>query len=213
MFQRFDDQAIAALQAAQAQAIGLGHNYLGTEHLLLGIATDPGTAATRLLAAHRVDAEVIRQGIAKAVPIPERPFRDPAPLLCTLGIDLDEVRRRAESTFGADTVRRVAIREAQRRRRRRLRSRRCAPIAPSPLGADPLGFTPRAKHSLELAAREAERRRQPVTPTHLLLGVLIEGKGLACQILADVGVSLPDVTTATRTGLEEPPAPSGPERR
>ncbi len=208
MFDRFDDHALATVQTAQAQAIGLGHNYLGTEHLLLGISAKPDTSAARLLAAAGVDAEVIRQGIAKAVPIPDRPFRDPAPLLSTLGIDLDEVRRRAESTFGADTVRRVAVREAQRRRRgRRFPFRRCVAIAPSPLGLDPLGFTPRAKHTLELAAKEADQRHQPVTPTHLLLGVLIEGKGLACEILAEAGISLPDLYRPASTALDQPASP------
>jgi ATP-dependent Clp protease ATP-binding subunit ClpC len=51
VFGRFDDHALAALQAAQAEATGLGHNYLGTEHLLLGIVTNPDTAAAHLLAA------------------------------------------------------------------------------------------------------------------------------------------------------------------
>jgi ATP-dependent Clp protease ATP-binding subunit ClpA len=209
VFDRFDDHALAALQDAQAQAIGLGHNYVGTEHLLLGIVINPDTTASHLLTAAGVDAEVIRRGIAKVVPIPDRPFRDPAPLLSTLGIDLDEVRRRAESTFGADTVRRVAVQEAHRRRRdRRFRFRRCVPIAPSPLGLDPLGFTPRAKHTLELAAKEADQRHPPATPTHLLLGILIEGKGLACDILADADVSLPDLTTAARTALDQRPGPA-----
>lgn len=202
MFQRFDDEALAAVQATQNEAIGLGHNHLGTEHLLLGIIANPDTRAAHLLTAQGVDADVVRQGIAKVLPIPDRPFRDPAPLLSTLGIDLDEIRRRAETTFGADTVRRVAVREA-RRRRRRLRFRRCVPIAPSPLGLDPFGFTPRAKHTLELAAEEADQRRQLVTPTHLLLGVLIEGRGLACDILAQAGVSLPHLTDAARTALDE----------
>jgi hypothetical protein len=141
VFDRFDDHALAALQDAQAQAIGLGHNYVGTEHLLLGIVINPDTTASHLLTAAGVDAEVIRRGIAKVVPIPDRPFRDPAPLLSTLGIDLDEVRRRAESTFGADTVRRVAVQEAQRRRRdRRFRFRRCVPIAPRPPRPGPPGL-------------------------------------------------------------------------
>lgn len=136
------------------------------------------------------------------MPVPDRPFPDPARLLSTLGINLDEIRRRAETTFGADTVRRVAVRQT-RRRRRQYRFRRCVPIAPSPLGVDALGFTPRAKHTLDLAAKEADRRHQLVSPTYLLLGILIEGKGLACDILAQAGVSLPHLTDAARTALDQ----------
>ncbi len=202
MFERFTRAARDVVVRAQHEAADLGHDYLGTEHLLLGLIANPDTTAAHLLTARGVDAEVIDLGIAKVVPIPNRPFRDPAPLLSTLGIDLDEIRRRAETTFGADTVRRVAVREAQRRRRR-LRFRRCVSIAPSPLGLDPFGFTPRARHTLELAAKEADLRRQPVSPTHLLLGVLIERKGLACEILAQAGVSLPHLTDDIRTAIDQ----------
>ena len=202
MFERFDDHALAALQATQTEAIGLGHTYLGTEHLLLGIIANPDTTAARLLTTQNVDAQTIRDGIAKVVPVPDRPLPDPARLLSTLGINLDDIRRRAETTFGADTVRRVAVRQTQRRRRPH-RFRRCVPIAPSPLGVDALGFTPRAKHTLDVAAKEADRRHQAVTPTHLLLGILTEGKGLACDILTQADASLPRLTDAARTALDQ----------
>jgi hypothetical protein len=39
----------AALAKALNEAIGLGHNYIGTEHLLLGILNDPGSDASRAL--------------------------------------------------------------------------------------------------------------------------------------------------------------------
>jgi Clp amino terminal domain, pathogenicity island component len=35
VFERFDAEAHAAVEAARSEATGLGHNYLGTEHLLL----------------------------------------------------------------------------------------------------------------------------------------------------------------------------------
>ncbi|GLY50033.1 Clp protease N-terminal domain-containing protein [Lentzea sp. NBRC 102530] len=42
------DQARAVLAAAQAEARLLGHDYIGTEHLLLGLIAEPGTSATAL---------------------------------------------------------------------------------------------------------------------------------------------------------------------
>jgi ATP-dependent Clp protease ATP-binding subunit ClpA len=207
VFGRFDDDALAVVEAAQREATSLGHNYLGTEHLLLGIVAAPDTAGARLVTERGVDAEGIRRALKEKLGVPLREFHSPAPLLASLGIDIEEVRRRAEATFGAETVRRVAVREA-RRRRWRLRRRQCAsPVAPSALAWGTVRFTPRVKHTVELAAEQADRRHQPITPTHLLLGVLIEGQGLACEILADAGIDLPDLITAAQASLDMPGAP------
>src|SRR2546423_8363108 len=48
-FQTFDDGARAVLTRAQEEARRLGHNYMGTEHLLLGLLGDPASVATRAL--------------------------------------------------------------------------------------------------------------------------------------------------------------------
>jgi ATP-dependent Clp protease ATP-binding subunit ClpA len=42
--------AKAALRAAVAVALELGHNYIGTEHILLGLYSDPDSPAARVLA-------------------------------------------------------------------------------------------------------------------------------------------------------------------
>ncbi|MDO4739046.1 MAG: ATP-dependent Clp protease ATP-binding subunit [Eubacteriales bacterium] len=43
-FSRFTERAQRALVAAQKEAAAMGRNYVGTEHLLLGVMTDPGAA-------------------------------------------------------------------------------------------------------------------------------------------------------------------------
>ena len=48
MFSRFTERGQRALVAAQKEAAQLGRNYVGTEHLLLGILADPGNAAEAL---------------------------------------------------------------------------------------------------------------------------------------------------------------------
>jgi len=48
MFERFTDQARAAVVQAQAQARRLGHNYIGCEHLLLAVAGTDGGAGDAL---------------------------------------------------------------------------------------------------------------------------------------------------------------------
>ena len=48
MFSRFTERAQRVLVAAQKEAAQMGRNYVGTEHLLLGILTDPGSAVGAL---------------------------------------------------------------------------------------------------------------------------------------------------------------------
>jgi prophage maintenance system killer protein len=70
-FARFTDRARRATVAAQEEARLLNHNYLGTEHLLLGLLREGGVAATALtglgisLEAVRGQVEeIIGQGVA-----------------------------------------------------------------------------------------------------------------------------------------------------
>ena len=56
-----------ALGKALSEAIGLGHNYIGTEHLLLGILNDPDTEASQALAAAGVTIDAARDALRKIV--------------------------------------------------------------------------------------------------------------------------------------------------
>ena len=44
-FAKFTERGQRALLAAQKEAAQLGRSYVGTEHLLLGVLTEPGGAA------------------------------------------------------------------------------------------------------------------------------------------------------------------------
>ena len=44
-FAKFTERGQRALLAAQNEAAALGRTYVGTEHLLLGVLTEPGGAA------------------------------------------------------------------------------------------------------------------------------------------------------------------------
>lgn len=61
----FTPRAKAALEAAVAEAVKLGHNYIGTEHLLLGLYADPDSAAARVLAALHTEEATIRAAIVE----------------------------------------------------------------------------------------------------------------------------------------------------
>lgn len=60
MFERLTERARKAVVEAQNEAVQLRHNYIGTEHLLLGlIAEDEGIAAT-VLKAHGLTQKLVR---------------------------------------------------------------------------------------------------------------------------------------------------------
>ncbi len=64
---RFTPGACGALRAAQAAAGELGHSYVGSEHLLLGLLREEGSAAGRCLTEQRISAAAIRSSIASMI--------------------------------------------------------------------------------------------------------------------------------------------------
>ena len=61
----FSQETKRILVAAAAEADRLGHNYVGTEHLLLGILCEPETAAGQILTAHGIKRTDVREQIAR----------------------------------------------------------------------------------------------------------------------------------------------------
>lgn len=111
-------QANRVLDLARAEAEGLGHRYLGPEHLVLGVLRDGASGASRVLEAFGVDLPAARVALGR---LAERglvpgPRPSDAELLGTLGIDLETIRQSTEQAFGRTAVGR-AIREATRARR------------------------------------------------------------------------------------------------
>ncbi len=64
---RFTPRAQSALRLAQASAEELGHSYVGSEHLLLGLLREEGGAAHRCLTEQSVTGERAREAIVKIV--------------------------------------------------------------------------------------------------------------------------------------------------
>jgi prophage maintenance system killer protein len=60
LFERFTDRARRTVTLAQEEARGLGHNYLGTEHLLLGLLAEQQGLAWRVLDHLGVSASAAR---------------------------------------------------------------------------------------------------------------------------------------------------------
>jgi ATP-dependent Clp protease ATP-binding subunit ClpA len=128
----------------------------------LGVTVDTGRAALR----HLVGTGGLCESDAEA--------------LRTLGIDLDEVRRRVEASFGPGALDEIPRR---RRRRRRWRRGRCEPAL-----TGYLPFMPRAKRALERAAGEAATLGDGhIGMEHLLLGLLDPGGNMAVELLRHLG--------------------------
>jgi ATP-dependent Clp protease ATP-binding subunit ClpA len=181
VFEHFTERARGAVVLAQEEARDLHHHHIDTEHLLLGLLRDRtsvGFEALDRLGIHLDDvrSEVVRVGRQGS---PVTLGEEDAEALRVIGIDLDEVRRRIEATFGAG-----ALESISSARRRRGRRRACGPS----VGRIP--FTPRAKKVLELALREAKALRHDYIGTeHILLGLVRERDGLAAGMLAERDVS------------------------
>ncbi len=67
MFERFTDQARRVVVLAQEEAVALSHDYIGTEHLLLGVIYDGETAAARALDSLGIDLPTVRQQVVEIV--------------------------------------------------------------------------------------------------------------------------------------------------
>src|SRR3954468_998993 len=60
-FARFTPRARAVVVEAQNKAHGAGNNEIGPAHLLLGLFSDPGGLAAKLLAAQGIDADAVNK--------------------------------------------------------------------------------------------------------------------------------------------------------
>ncbi len=67
MFERFSDRARRAVVLAQEEARMLNHNYIGTEHLLLGLIHEGEGAAARVLDSFEVDLDRVRSLVKEMV--------------------------------------------------------------------------------------------------------------------------------------------------
>ena len=185
MFERFTAEARDAVVRARREAHGLGHHYVGTEHVLLGLLGDESSVAARVLRDAGVTAPQVRADVTRIVGTPPRVFSDEdAAALRTLGIDLAAVLARVEEWFGPG-----ALDPSKPPGRRGLfhRGRRGG-----------TRWTARAKKVLGLSLREALRLgHDSIGTEHILLGLIREGEGLAAKVLVDAGVDLNDLRRAT----------------
>jgi ATP-dependent Clp protease ATP-binding subunit ClpC len=66
MFERFTDRARLVVVRAQEEARRLDHDYVGTEHVLLGLVHDGSGVAARVLESLGIGLETVRQRVEEA---------------------------------------------------------------------------------------------------------------------------------------------------
>jgi ATP-dependent Clp protease ATP-binding subunit ClpA len=191
VFERCDENTLAVFNTALAEARSMGHNYVGTEHLLLALMRHreflPGAVAALLPR----DVRVVTAALERVLDGP--PPRD-AELLRTLGIDLDEVRSAVRQTFGDDALERLRRPVHQPWQPWRRPSRRCMSLL-----AGGMGVAPRVKQAFEHARRDADRRQRPaIDPAGLLVGMVDVEDALSNRLLRDAGIDPSEVRRVLR---------------
>lgn len=165
VYERFTELAKRALVASRDAADSLGHGHVGTEHLLLGLAQTAGVASEELrgldLELGRLRAEVVRvyEAYVREHGSPAGRTQSAHEALASIGVDVSEIRRRADETFGAGAFK-------------------------YPRAA----FSMRLKKSMQSALRQARAQgRETIDTEHLLLGMLDAG-GTGTRVLTGLGV-------------------------
>ena len=79
MFERFTDRARRVVVLAQDEARGLKHNYIGTEHLLLGLISEGEGVAARALETMEIKGEAVRASVIEIIGEGEKPVEGHIP--------------------------------------------------------------------------------------------------------------------------------------
>nr|YP_010736025.1 Clp protease ATP binding subunit [Phaeocystis rex]WEL35891.1 Clp protease ATP binding subunit [Phaeocystis rex] len=144
MFERFTEKAIKVIMLAQEEARRLGHNFVGTEQILLGLIGEGSGVGPKILK--------------------------------SMGVKLKDARIEVEKIIGRG----------------------------SGFVAVEIPFTPRAKRCLELSLEEARQLGHNYIGTeHLLLGLIVEGEGVAARVLEQLDVNLSKLRTEIIRALGE----------
>jgi ATP-dependent Clp protease ATP-binding subunit ClpA len=180
MLERFTEHARTAVLDAKAIASRRGDAEVGSLHLLSALTTGDSVAA-RVLADLGVDTAAVDRVLGPGgASLPGGDEAD-AEALQAIGIDLDEIRRRIEDSFGEGALRRVP----QARR---------GPFSWN--GRSPM--TDEAKMTLAASLREAQGLHHGyIGSEHLLLGLLRTADrrrpGRLRQAVDSLGISYPAV--------------------
>jgi hypothetical protein len=117
MFERFTDRARRVVVLAQEEAGGLKHNYIGTEHLLLGLVAESQGVAAKALESLGFSLEAVRNEVEEIIgqghsaPSGHIPFTPRAKKV--LELSLREAKQLGHNYIGTEHVLLGLVREGQ----------------------------------------------------------------------------------------------------
>jgi ATP-dependent Clp protease ATP-binding subunit ClpC len=116
-FERFTKRARHVLSTAQEEAERLNHNYIGTEHLLLGLVKEENGVAVKVLKELSIDPDDIRQRIEMAIGRGQRPTMGSLSLTPrtkrVIELAVDEARRLGHHYIGTEHLLLGLVREGE----------------------------------------------------------------------------------------------------
>jgi ATP-dependent Clp protease ATP-binding subunit ClpA len=224
-FERFTDRARRVLTHAQAEAQRRKHNYIGAEHILLGLLHEDEGVAVRVLGDLGIEPAVVRSRVDDLLGTGEREVTGEIGLTPrakkVIELSVKEARRLGHHYIGTEHLLLGLFREEEGIPARVLeqlgvslekarsaviktltQSGSTPPPAPEPDPSslerpDLTGFSERARKVIALTEEEARRFKHNYIGTeHVLLGLLREGEGTAARVLESLGLELQKVRNA-----------------
>jgi ATP-dependent Clp protease ATP-binding subunit ClpA len=169
----FTPRAKKVLELSLREALQFGHNYIGTEHLLLGLIREGEGVAATVLVGLGADLESVRQKVVQLLAgrqgsgVPPELLADPGTRAAVIATAVPYEPGQTTTSPGGELFRAALDRLVLRR------------------------FTVSSCRVLLLAESEALRLgTTTVGPEHLLLGLLAEGEGAAAVALGAMGIDL-----------------------
>ncbi len=211
-FDKFTERARKVLSLAQEEAQRFQHNYIGTEHLLLGLVREGEGVAAKVLNNLGVDLNKVRSAVEWIIGRGDRIVLGEIGLTPrakkVIELAVDEARRLNHHYIGTEHLLLGLVREGEGIASGVLESlgvnlervRTQTIMVLSHAGGTPAEEstekpTPRLAEAfgkvLQLAQEEARLfQHDHVGTEHLLLGLLREGDGIAAKVLSNLGVEL-----------------------
>ncbi len=116
-FDKFTDRARKVLTLAQDEAQRFNHNYIGTEHLLLGLVREGEGVAARVLENMNVELSKVRQAVEFIIGRGERPVVGEVGLTPrakrVIELAIDEARRLGHNSIGTEHLLLGLVREGE----------------------------------------------------------------------------------------------------
>ena len=219
MFERFSSSSRRVVVGAEAEARALGHNFIGTEHLVLALAGElaAGSRAHDLLIGSGVDLDELREGVRTMVGAGSGPVTDDSIPFTprtkkVLELSLRESLALGQPAIEPEHILLGILQEGDGVGARLLVDRSVTmELVRSQLGgrlgprirpwrrfqavAVP-GMTAGGLRAMAESRRAAGSQPSTVGTRELLLGLLAEGGGVAAQVLARLGVTKEAVEAA-----------------